>query len=216
MKILIVANWKCNPATLEKAKVLLSSIKKGVKNIKNVEVVVCPPFVYLPVLKTTGTQDVFCEDSGPYTSQISPLMLKNMGVKYVIVGHSERRKHCHETNEIIFKKIKAALAQGLKPILCIDKISQLPADLSKEVIVAYEPLFAIGTGKPCSPEKAEKMRIIIEQATGGKNQILYGGSVNAKNAKNYICQAGFRGLLVGGASLDSKEFIDIVKNVCYC
>ena len=215
MKPLIVANWKCNPTTLKEAESLLDSIEKGIKNIKNAEVVICPPFVYLPVLKTTGTQDVFWGDSGVYTGHVSPLMLKNMGVKYVIIGHSERRKHCHETNEMIFKKIQAVLVQGLKPILCIDKISQLPATLNKEVIVAYEPLFAIGTGKPCSPERAKKMRLAIELAIGGANPILYGGSVNSQNAHNYVCQAGFQGLLVGGASLKPKEFIDIVKNICY-
>ena len=117
---------------------------------------------------------------------------------------------------MIFKKIEAALAQGLKPILCIDKISQLPDVLDKKVIVAYEPLFAVGTGKPCSPERARKMRLAIELATGGKNPILYGGSVNSQNAGDYICKAGFQGLIVGGASLDPKEFIDIVKNICYC
>jgi len=216
MKPLIVANWKCNPTTLKEAEDLLNSVKKGIKNVKKAEVVICPPFIYLPVLKTTGVQDVFCEDCGAYTGQISPLMLKNMGVKYVIVGHSERRKHCHETNEMIFKKIRAVLNQGLKPILCIDKISQLPDVLDKEVVIAYEPLFAVGTGKPCSPEKAERMKLAIKLTTGGKNPILYGGSVNSQNAKDYICQAGFQGLLVGGASLNPQEFIDIVKNVCYC
>ena len=216
MKPLIVANWKCNPTTLGEAKDLSNSINKGVKNIKTAEVVICPPFVYLPVLKTTGAQDVFWGDSGAYTGQVSPLMLKNMKVKYVIVGHSERRKYFKETNEMIFKKIKAVLARGLKPILCIDKISQLPDVLDKKVIVAYEPLFAVGTGKPCSPERARKMRLAIELATGGKNPILYGGSVNSQNAGDYICKAGFQGLIVGGASLDPKEFIDIVKNICYC
>lgn len=223
-KSLIVANWKCNPTTLKKAKTLLNSVEKGIKNIKNAEVVICPPFVYLGASAFAkgygglafGSQDVFCENSGAYTGQVSPLMLKNMGIKYVIVGHSERRKHCRETNEMIFKKIKAALTHGLKPILCIDKITQLPAGVDKEVIIAYEPLFAIGTGKPCSLKRAKKMRLAIERSVGGKNPILYGGSVNARNAKDYVCRAGFQGILVGRASLNPKEFIDIVKNICYC
>ncbi len=209
MKPLIVANWKCNPATPKDARVLFNKIK-------NTEAVICPPFIYLSTLKTNGAQDVFWENEGAYTGEISPLMLKNMGVKYVIVGHSERRKYQQETDEMIGKKIKAALRVGLKPILCIDKISQIPHDLSKEAIIAYEPLFAIGTGKACDLEKAKEMRLAIDKVVGGQNQILYGGSVNSRNAKEYISQAGFQGLLVGGASLNPKEFIDIVKNVCYC
>ncbi|KKT17838.1 MAG: Triosephosphate isomerase [Parcubacteria group bacterium GW2011_GWB1_43_6] len=210
MKTLIVANWKCNPKTLKEAQQLSDSIK----NTREVEVVICPPFIYLSALKAKGAQDIFWEDGGAYTGEISPLMLKNMGVQYVIVGHSERRKYFKETNEIVNKKIKAALARGLKPILCIDKVSQIPHNLSKEVIIAYEPIFAIGTGKPCNPERAKKMRLAIERSVGGKNPILYGGSVNSQNIMDYLCQAGFRGLLVGGASLNLKEFVDIVKNVC--
>ncbi|MFH1780520.1 MAG: triose-phosphate isomerase [Candidatus Nealsonbacteria bacterium] len=198
MKPLVVANWKSNPATLKEAKLLF-------EQVKDTGAVICPPNAYLSVLGANGAQDV---------SEVSALILKNLGVKYVIVGHSERRKYFKETNEFINQKLKVALVCGLKPILCIDKISQLPADLDKEVIVAYEPLFAIGTGKPCSLEKAKKMRLAIEKITDGANKILYGGSVNSKNARNYIYQAGFQGLLVGGASLDSKEFIDIIKNVC--
>lgn len=207
MKPLIVANWKCNPTTLKEAKLLFNQTK-------GTGAIICPPFIYLSDLKANGAQDLFLEDSGPCTGEVSALMLKNMGVKYVILGHSERRKYFKETNEIVFQKIKAALARGLKPILCIDKISQLPASLDKEIVVAYEPLFAIGTGKPCSPDKARKMRLAIERMVGAKNLILYGGSVNSQNAKDYIYQAGFQGLLVGGASLKPKEFIDIVKNVC--
>jgi len=204
MKPLVVANWKMNPATLKGAKLLFNQVK-------NTGAVICPPFVYLSVLKTNGAQDLSWEDSGPYTGEVSALMLKNLGVEYVVVGHSERRKHLKETNEMIEKKLKAALRAGLKPILCIDKISQIPKDLDKEVIVAYEPLFAIGTGKPCSIVIAKKMRDLIKHPF-----VLYGGSVNAQNAKDYVCKAGFQGLLVGGASLKPQEFIDIVKNVCYC
>ncbi|MFH1575698.1 MAG: triose-phosphate isomerase [Candidatus Nealsonbacteria bacterium] len=202
MKPLIVANWKCNPATLKEAENLFNEVK-------NTGAVICPPHIYLGVLGANGAQDVFWEDGGAYTGEISPSMLKNLGVEYVIVGHSERRKYFKETNEIVNKKLKAAMSCGLKPILCIDKISQLPSALNKEVIVAYEPLFAIGTGKPCSIAMAKKMRDLIKHPF-----VLYGGSVNSKNAKDYIYQAGFQGLLVGGASLNPKEFIDIVKNVC--
>lgn len=212
MKPLIVANWKCNPQTLEEAKLIFDAVK----DIKDGEVIICPPFIYLSALRANGAQDAFWEDGGAYTGAIAPTMLKNLGVTHVIVGHSERRKYFKEKNEVIEKKIDALLACGLKPILCIDKLSQLPKNLDQEAIIAYEPLFAIGTGKACGLDKAEAMRVAIQRATGDKNKILYGGSVNARNAKDYICQAGFQGLLVGGASLNPEEFIDIVKNVCYC
>jgi len=144
-------------------------------------------------------------------------MLKNLGVKYVVIGHSERRKHQRETNEIVKRKLEAALTVGLKVILCINKISQLPKNIGnrklaiRNLLVAYEPLFAIGTGKPCTPEKAERMRLAIKKKIN--IPALYGGSVNSQNAKDYIKKAAFQGLLVGGASLRAKEFIKIVKNV---
>ncbi|MDP3991060.1 MAG: triose-phosphate isomerase [Candidatus Nealsonbacteria bacterium] len=207
MKPLIVANWKCNPTTLKEAKLLFSRVKKAGG-------IICPPFVYLSVLRANGAQDCFWEEKGAFTGEISPLMLKNLGVKYVIIGHSERRKYFKETNEIIEKKLKAALKAGLKPILCIDKMSQIPKN-TKGLIIAYEPLFAIGTGQACSIQKAKRMRTAIKRAAGITVPVLYGGSVNAQNAGEYVKLAGFQGLLVGGASLKPREFIDIIKNVCY-
>lgn len=203
MKPLIVANWKMNPATLEEAKNLYDQIK-------NTGAIICPPFVYLSALRANGAQDCFWENVGAYTGEISPAMLKNAGVEYVILGHSERRRYQIETDEMIEKKLKASLAAGLKPILCIDKINQLPKDVQDGFIVAYEPLFAIGTGKPCPPEEAERTRLDIKGKVDVS--ILYGGSVNSQNARDYIKQAGFDGLLVGGASLKPQEFIDIVRN----
>jgi len=216
MKPLIVANWKCNPTTLKGAKLLFDSVKKEIKNIKNIEVVLCPPFIYLPILTVhrqvmnikLGAQDCFWKQQGAFTGEISPLMLKDLGCQYVIIGHSERRA-LGETDEMINKKIRAALKSKLKPILCIDKISQIKKDLKTEIIIAYEPLFAIGTGKPCSIEKAKKMRTSLIRF----KTVLYGGSINSENAKDYMEKAGFQGLLVGGASLEPKEFIQIVKNV---
>lgn len=212
-KLLIVANWKMNPATLKGAKLLFDAVRKGIKNIKGVEVVICPPSLYIPKIQNTkykiqvGAQNCFWEQKGAYTGEISPAMLKNLGCQYVIIGHSERRKYFKETNEMISKKLKAVLMAGLKPILCIDKLSQLKG-VSKNTIVAYEPLFAIGTGRPCSIEKAKKIRKRINN-----NFVLYGGSVNSQNAEDYIEKAGFQGLLIGGASLNPKEFIKIVKNI---
>ncbi|MFH1423915.1 MAG: triose-phosphate isomerase [Candidatus Nealsonbacteria bacterium] len=220
MKSLIVANWKMNPATSGEAKILFDQVK-------DTGAIICPPFIYLKELSSfrrslapLGAQDCFWENpptgGGPFTGEVSALMLKNMGVEYVILGHSERRKYQNESNEMIAKKLKAVLTAGLKPILCVDKLSQLPKSALPGLIVAYEPLFAVGTGKPCSLERAEKMRLAIERAIGTKTPVLYGGSVNSQNAGDYICKSGFQGLLVGGASLNPKEFIDIVKNSCYC
>ncbi len=259
MKPLIVANWKCNPTTLKEAKALFNSVGKGIKNIKNVEVVICPPFVYLPVLigasasarrkenfsrLAFGSQNCFWEEKGAFTGEISPRMLKDIGVKYVILGHSERRIYLSETDQMINKKIKLVLKTKLNPILCIGEtkeernqgrtqevlknqlISAL-LNISKSIIqsskfsIAYEPIWAIGTGKACETNEAQTMglfiRKIIAQLYGGfiskKVQILYGGSINSKNALSYIKEARMQGLLVGGASLNKQEFIQIIKKI---
>lgn len=207
MKPLIVANWKMNPPTLKEAKALFNSVKKT-------GAVICPPFIYLPFLKANGAQDCFWEGKGAYTGEISPQMLKNLGVEYVILGHSERRKYQEETDEMVEKKLKAASAAGLKPILCIDKLSQIPKDINSYYAIAYEPPFAIGTGKGYPFSLAKKMRLAIKKIARDKTPIFYGASVNSQNARDYIKKAGFDGLLVGGASLKPKEFIDIVEAVC--
>ncbi len=226
MKTLIVANWKMNPQSLAEAKRLFNSVKNGLRNIENVEVIICPPFPYLSSFKIQASslklsgQDCFWEEKGAFTGEVSPKMLKDLGCDYVILGHSERRKYLKETDEMINKKIKAAFKSDLTPILCIENISQLKKgtkDLlreeQKKLIIAYEPVFAIGTGKPCTPEKAKEMKTAIKKIIGEDIPIIYGGSVNSQNAANYIKMAGFQGLLVGGASLDSEEFIKIVKSI---
>ena len=239
MKPLIVANWKMNPQTLAEANRLFNSVKNGVKNIKKVEVVICPPFLYLfdflsrwiksQILKL-GAQDCFWEEKGAFTGEVSPTMLKDLGCKYVIIGHSERRA-LGETNEMINKKIRAVLKANLKPILCIGETekerkeeetkkvlkNQLEKDLTEvrilsNLIVAYEPVWAIGTGNFCPPKEAKKVFLFLRKIL--KNSlILYGGSVNSQNAADYVKKADFQGLLVGGASLDPKEFIRLVKDV---
>jgi triosephosphate isomerase len=242
MKILIVANWKCNPTTLAEAKLLFESVKRGIKNLKNVEVVICPPFIYLSNLLTPkpytllypklGAQDCFWEEKGAFTGEISPLMLKNLGCEYIIIGHSERRK-LGETDEMINKKLKSALKAKLKPILCIGETLEerkkgktfivLKNQLKKalinssthqliNLILAYEPVWAIGTGKPCGISEAKEANLFIKKIV--KNiPLLYGGSINSKIAKDYIQEANFQGLLVGSASLNPKEFIKIIKSV---
>ena len=222
MKYLVVANWKMNPQTLVKAKKLFSIVKKGIGAVKGVEVVVCPPFVYLSKLSglTLGAQNCFWEDEGAFTGEISPFMLKDIGCKYVIIGHSERRRYFKETCAMVNKKLKAALTNNLKPILCVDSINQVKRGLKgiskkeiKKIVIAYEPIFAIGTGKACSISKAKKMNFSIRKILEEEAAILYGGSVNSKNAKDFIEKAQFQGLLIGGASLNPKEFVKIIKKV---
>ncbi len=240
MKPIIIANWKMNPQSSKEANKLFEDIEKEIKDIKKAEIVICPPFVFLPSFTNIkkGAQDVFLEKGGAFTGEVSPLMLKDLGCEYVIVGHSERRKYFGETDEIINKKIKAALENNLTPIFCVGETEKekeenrteevLKREIkgglkglgSFEVTLAYEPIWAIGTGNACEVKTAAKMRGIIkdilEESFGkgvSKTPILYGGSVNSKNAAGYIKEAGFQGLLVGGASLDAKEFGKIVESV---
>ena len=231
MKPLIVANWKMNPVTTKEAEELFNSVKHGVKDIESVETVICPPFIYLPLLKglTLGAQDSYWEEKGAYTGEVSIAMLKEIGCKYIIIGHSERRKYFNETDEIVNRKVKTTLDAGLIPIVCVgetekeremDKTEELlekeikqgldGIDVSK-IVIAYEPIWAIGTGNPCDIEEAQRMKEIIQKMLSKDIRILYGGSAKANNAEGYLKQAGFDGLLVGGASLDSKEFIKIIN-----
>jgi triosephosphate isomerase len=227
------------------------------RSLQNIRIIICPPFVYLsnfaPLTSDfqrrtsiifLGAQDLFWEEKGSFTGEISPKMLKNLGVEYVIVGHSERRQILGESDEMINKKLKAAIKSKLKPIFCIgetekerksDKTFQVLKNQIKKalkstsnvklqtsnLIIAYEPVWAIGTGNPCKPEKAKEVLTFLRKLTQPlfhsttQPLILYGGSVNSKIAKDYI-KFGFDGLLVGGASLDSKEFIEIIKSIAKC
>lgn len=240
MKPLIIANWKLNPASRKEASQLFDAVKKGVKAVKDVEVVICPPFVHLPLFSglTLGAQDVFYKEKGAFTGEVSPLMLADLGVEYVIIGHSERRLLFSESNDSINKKIKGALMTGLKPVVCVgeqegqekhavieeqvrEAFKGLSAGQAAQVAVAYEPVWAIGTGKNCSPNETLKSLLLIRKIITGlynretaeKVRILYGGSVKAGNAPAYLKEAMADGLLVGGASLDAAEFTEIVRAV---
>jgi len=216
MKPLIVANWKCHPQTKKEALGLFNLFKKKFKNFKRAEVVVAPPFIFLPFLKPkTGlklaAQDCFWEEKGAFTGEVSPKMLADLNCSYIILGHSERRKYQKETNEEINKKIKASLKAGLKPILCVNQMSQVKKCLqgvTENIVIAYEPLFAIGTGNACDWRVAKRMKMAIEKSAKG-SRILYGGSINSQNANDYLKKAGFDGLLIGGSSLN-EEFVKIV------
>jgi triosephosphate isomerase len=244
MKIFLIGNWKMNPETLAKAKKLFDGIEKEFKKIpeifKKEEIVLCPPFLYLSEIKnlilksqlkiSLGAQNCFFEEKGAFTGEISPKMLKSLGVKYVILGHSERRRNLKESDEMINKKVLAVLKEKLIPILCVGETekenkfgktffvlkNQLKEGLKnvpqiKNIILAYEPVWAIGTKNPCDPEAAKKVLVFLRKFLK-EIPILYGGSVNSKNAKDYI-KAGFNGLLVGGASLNAKEFVKIAKEI---
>ena len=216
------------------------------KEYSGADAIVVPPFVYLSDLKTEklknpkfknlklASQDVFWEDKGAYTGEISAKMLKDFGVEYVIIGHSERRRHLNETDEMINKKVKAALSSGLKVILCVGEDlktrkkgkkavesfikKQLVAGLkglgkpllkSKGLIIAYEPIWAIGTGVPCSAEQARETIRFIKVFLDVN--VLYGGSVDSQNIKDFVELNEIGGVLVGGASLKKEEIKKIIK-----
>ena len=253
MKPLIVGNWKMNPSSLAEAKRLFNSIKKGIKKNKNTDIVICPPFPYLSSLGAFtfakgfgglrfGSQDCFWEEKGAFTGEVSPLMLKSLGCKYVIIGHSERRNYFGETDEIINKKIKAALKAKLSPIFCVGESweerekgetqqvlkSQIEKGLQgvkkndiRNLVLAYEPVWAVGTGKACSPSEAQTMGLyskkiiarLFSPLLAKKIPVIYGGSVNSQNARDYLMGVGIDGLLPGAASLNAREFVAIVKSV---
>ena len=243
---IIIANWKMNPSSLKEAEKLFNDVVKNVSLVKNTEIVICPPSLYLEKLRKVskkviiGAQDAFWEDTGAFTGEVSVEMLYNLGVRYVILGHSERRA-LGETNEDINKKIKSALAVGLRPILCVGEsvrdeshdyfnliktqIEICLAGVSKnstaKIIIAYEPIWAISTTpnrRDATIEDSQEMAIFIRKILFDKFnkestriRILYGGSVNEKTADEFLRNGGVDGLLVGRASLDAKKFGLIVK-----
>jgi triosephosphate isomerase len=241
---LVAGNWKMN-TTVKDAIRLIKAMQSALNKIQGVEKVICPPFVSLVAARAImkdgsiklGAQNVFYEEKGAYTGEISPLMLADL-CEYVIIGHSERRQILGETNENINKKIKAAITVGLKPILCIGETKeQRDADQTKEVlgrqiftcsdrlyflsgmVIAYEPIWAIGTGDSASGDDANNtigfIREFITRLHGSgiadTTRILYGGSVNSTNIAEYMKEPEIDGALVGGASLKADEFISIVK-----
>lgn len=245
-KTYIIANWKLNPINQTEAEWLLHAIGNESENVKGmgktIEVVLCPPFVYLPKLSISkyklqsGAQDCFWEDQGAFTGEISPHMLAEIGCSYVIVGHSERKQYLGETYEMIQKKVKAALAAELTPVVCIGEKEQgenseelatqmreilrdITPEQAPKIILAYEPEWAISSNehaKAATPENCKRsigyMRAVAKELFGEiEIPILYGGSTNSKNIGKFI-QAGAAGALVGSASLDAEEFIALVRN----
>lgn len=243
-KKIIIANWKANHDSLKEAVLMAKKIESGLGRF-NADVVIAPPFPFLDgvgrILKRVklGSQDVFFAKSGPYTGEVTINQLKSLKVKYVIVGHSERRLNFGETDEMINKKIIAVLENGLKPILCVgeaerkDSASIIKSELQKalggvkknslkNLIIAYEPIWAISTNPGAmadTPDNAFRIKIYIKKIIAdlfGRDmaesvKIIYGGSVNSSNIVGFIREGRMDGALVGGASLKPEEFIKIVK-----
>jgi triosephosphate isomerase (TIM) len=247
-KLFIVGNWKMN-LTLDEAKILANKLRHGMVNLNNVvDVGVCPSFIYLrdiyEILQDSriyvGAQNMYPEKSGAFTGEVSGAMLKDIGCTHVIIGHSERRTIFQETNSMINSKIKTALSYDLNPILCVgEKLDERESGKTEEVVglqlseglngltseqvrrltIAYEPVWAIGTGKTATPKQANEVHSFIRKAVENRCgddvaqsiRIQYGGSVNSGNAKELLSQPGIDGALVGGASLDSESFLEIVS-----
>ncbi len=247
-KLIIAGNWKMNK-TVAEALDLINDLKLELTNVKEVDIVVCPPFTALESVSKAvldsnirlGAQNMSEQNYGAYTGEICAGMLKEFSVRYVILGHSERRQYQKESDALIAAKAAAVHAAALKPIVCVGetleereagKMEQVLetqvrgslATLSKEqmveTIVAYEPVWAIGTGKTATTEQAQEAHAFIrkvltaqfDEATARKVRIQYGGSVKPANARDLMSQPDVDGALVGGASLDARSFADIVKN----
>ncbi|PLV59390.1 triose-phosphate isomerase [Thermotoga sp. KOL6] len=233
--------------TISEAKKFVTLLLNELHDVEEFEVVVCPPFTALSEVGEIlsgrniklGAQNVFYEDQGAFTGEISPLMLKEIGVEYVIVGHSERRRIFKEDDELINKKIKAVLAKDMTPIFCVGETLEerekgltfcvvekqiregfygLNKEEAKKVVVAYEPVWAIGTGKVATPQQAQEVHAFIrrlllqmyDEETAETIRILYGGSIKPNNFLGLIVQKDIDGGLVGGASL-KESFVDLVR-----
>jgi triosephosphate isomerase len=248
-KPLVIANWKMNPETEQEAKNIALDIKEGIKNIKGIKTVICPPVIFMDSLKKTlgksillGAQDAFVGYGSSHTGEISLEMIKKTGAKYILVGHSERRE-VEDTEEEIREKVAGVLKGGLKAVLCIGEnersehgdyyhevkiqiisaLTGLQKKYTKNLIIAYEPVWAIGNkeNKALESESVYEMAIFIKkilsdlfgQETAKNIPILYGGSVNKNNAKEIIENGKVNGLLVGRESLKAQNFVEMIKSI---
>jgi len=241
---LVAGNWKMN-GSLDSSTALVEGIKAGLDSVTTAEMVVCPPFVYIPTVASMigdasislGAQDVNDQEAGAHTGEVAPGMLTDVGCKYAIVGHSERRSIYGESDAFTASKFAAARKAGLVPILCVGELleereqgiteqvvsRQLDAVIDLEgvgaladAVIAYEPVWAIGTGKTATPDQAQEVHAFIrgklaalDSAVADKVRILYGGSMNAGNAAELLAMADIDGGLIGGASLKPADFLAI-------
>jgi triosephosphate isomerase len=247
-KLIIAGNWKMNK-TVAEALDLAHSLKIELANVKEVDILVCPPFTALCEVSKVildsnirlGAQNMSEHNVGAYTGEIASVMLKEFSVRYVILGHSERRQYQKESDALIARKALAVHGAALKPIVCIGEtlaereagqtqkvletqvrgsLAGLSKDLMAETVVAYEPVWAIGTGKTATTAQAQEAHAFIrgvlgkmfDEAVARRVRIQYGGSVKPSNARELMSQADVDGALVGGASLEARSFADIIKN----
>lgn len=246
-KLFVAGNWKMNTSRTE-AETLINGLKPLVSDVQDVDIAVCPPFVYIDQVAAltgnsnikVGAQNCYMEPKGAFTGEISPEMLKDCGCSYVIAGHSERRHILGETDAIINQKVKKILEAGLQVILCVGELldereagkteavveTQLSGGLKDlsvndfaNITIAYEPVWAIGTGKTATPDQAQEVHAFIRnwlktqfgEPVSGNCRIQYGGSVKPENARELMSQPDIDGALVGGASLKADQFAAIIK-----
>lgn len=221
-QLFIIGNWKSYKNSSETKEWFQKITNYELRITNNKEIVICVPFTVLSLAKSLieqyqlpiklGAQDISPFDEGKYTGEINGKQLVEFA-EYVIIGHSERRAHFAETEEIVNQKIEKALQYGLTPIVCISEVAQVDAfaKQSGKIIIAYEPLFAIGSGTADSPENAEKISAEI-QAKVENRAIIYGGSVTSNNVHSFTSMPTISGVLPGGASLDAGEFASIINN----
>jgi triosephosphate isomerase len=244
---LCIANWKMH-GTLAEARPLATAVRDGLRRVKDIEVVLCPPFTALAAVSEIvtgsgiglGAQNCHPEAFGPHTGEISPPMLSELGCRYVIAGHSERRREMGETDEFINRKVRAVLAHGMTAVLCVGEtaeerrqgltfttvegqlragLADVAPDAVARVVLAYEPVWAIGTGVNATPSQAGEVHgylrgllsELISKDAAATVRILYGGSVKAENAESLAAEPEIDGALVGGASLNAQGFVNLVK-----
>ncbi|MDQ2933295.1 MAG: triose-phosphate isomerase [bacterium] len=247
MKKLVIGNWKLNPASLEEAKEIIHKAKATAAQLSHTEVVLCPPFVFISAITdkdaesvTRGAQSVSVQESGSHTGEVSAAMLKGMGVKYVLAGHSEERAR-GDSDEIVAGRVKAILENGMHAVLCVGEkerdengeylealkiqiqksLALVPAGKAKNIVMAYEPIWAIGAQEAMKAEQVYEMSIFVKkvfsdvftQEQAMKVTILYGGSVNFSNAADIISVGKVDGLLVGRESINLTGFSDLLKVV---
>ncbi len=247
-KLIVAGNWKMNK-TVAEALALVSDLKLELANVKEVDMVVCPPFTALSEVSKSildsnlrlGAQNLSEHNMGPFTGEITVLMLKEFSVRYVIVGHSERRQHQQESDALIAKKALAAHGAALKPIVCVGEtlaerecgqtekvldtqvrgsLTGVTKEQMVETIIAYEPVWAIGTGRTATTAQAQDAHAFIrgllsrmfDDTVARRVRIQYGGSVKPSNARELMSQPDVDGALVGGASLEPRSFADIIRN----
>lgn len=246
-KPIIAGNWKMNK-TLKEAQAFVNQVKESIPSSEQVESVVCSPALFLPALVEAtsgselkvGAQTMHYETNGAFTGEVSPVMLEEIGVSYVIIGHSERRDMFNETDETVNKKVQAAFSHHLTPIVCVgetldereqghmqdivsDQVTKalqgLAPEQIAEAVIAYEPIWAIGTGKSATAEDANEVCALIretvsnvaDKSTAEAVRIQYGGSVKPENIGNFMAQPDIDGALVGGASLDPESFLKLAE-----